>query len=261
MSILFSGDFHANAVSELSSITKETLIEQYSEEIYGEIKYHIILGDGGFLWPGNNAWDKKNYKKLSSRPFPILCVIGNHEPVLGRPDLPERDIGIGEKVIVVNERKPFIAYMKRGKVYHIENREFLVLGGALSIDKEYRIPDISWWEKEYWTEAEKGEVFSLLETENKVDYVLAHTGPGRINETVFASLRLSHLPKFFDEVAELNEKIDAKIKCRQWFCGHWHQDEYYYDKTLERRYQYLYRKTAILKDDEVILSDGHRYLS
>ncbi|MCL2880683.1 MAG: metallophosphoesterase [Treponema sp.] len=260
MSILFSGDFHANAVSELTSITKETLIGQYSEEIYNGIRYHIILGDGGFLWPGNAAVDTANYRELSSRPFPVLCVIGNHEPVLGRSDLPESDIEIGEKVIVVKERKPFVAYLKRGNVYCIENRRFLVLGGALSIDKEYRRPNISWWENEYWTEAEKDRVFSLLERKNTVDYVLSHTGPSRINETVFASLRVSHLPKFFDEVAVLNERIDTEIKCRQWFCGHWHEDRYYYDDRRERGYQYLYRKTAILKDDEIILSDGHRYV-
>lgn len=260
MAILFSGDFHANAVSELSSITKELLLEQYTAEIYNEIKYHIILGDGGFLWPGNRAGDIANYKELSSRPFPVLCVIGNHEPVLGHSGLPEIDIGIGEKVIVVNESEPLVAYLKRGKVYNIDKRRFLVMGGALSIDKEYRRPNISWWEKEYWTSAEKKEFLGLLERENDFDYVLSHTGPSRINATVFTSLQYSHMPKFFDEVAALNEKTDGLIKCRQWFCGHWHQDEYYYDKTLERSYLYLYRKTAVLKDDDIILSDGHRYM-
>ena len=261
MSILFSGDFHANAVSELESITKETLIEQYSKEIYNGIKYHIILGDGGFLWPGNKAGDIANYRELSSRPFPILCVIGNHEPVLGLSDLPELDIGIGEKVIVINKNKPFTAYLKRGKVYHIENHSFLVLGGALSIDKEYRRPGLSWWEKEYWTGNEKAEVFSLLERENSFDYVLSHTGPGRINEAAFSFLRNTHGPKFFDDVAELNEKIDERIKTKQWFCGHWHKDEYYYDENQKRAYQFLYRKTAVLENNEIILSDGHRYLS
>jgi len=259
VSILFSGDFHANAVSELESITKETLIKKYSKELYDEIKYHIILGDGGFLWPGNKLGDLANYRELASRPFPILCVIGNHEPVLGCSGLPEIDIGIGEKVIVVNEQDPLVAYLKRGKVYRIENHKFLVLGGALSIDKKYRRPNISWWEKEYWSEKEKAELFSLLENERDFDYVLSHTAPGRINDKVFASLQYSHTPKFFDEVALLNEKIDWIIKCGQWFCGHWHEDTYYYDKALERGYQFLYRKTALLKDKEIILSDGHQY--
>ena len=260
MSILFSGDFHANAVSELSCITKNTLIKHYTRKLYNEISCHIILGDGGFLWPRNRTGDIANYKELSTRPFPILCVIGNHEPVLGRPDLPEIDIGIGEKVIVANERKPVVAYLKRGKVYRIENRRFLVLGGALSIDREYRLPGLSWWEKEYWTADEKADLFSLLEKESCFDFVLSHTGPGRINEEVFSFLRHSHTEKFYDEVAALNEKIDGRIIAKQWFCGHWHRDEYYYDETLKRAYQYLYNNTALLRDNEIIMSDGHRYL-
>jgi hypothetical protein len=66
------------------------------------------------LWPGNEKGDAYIYKTLAFRPFPLLCVIGNHEPVLGRQDLPKVDIGIGEKVILVKE-KPFVAYLRRAK--------------------------------------------------------------------------------------------------------------------------------------------------
>jgi len=140
MSILLSGDFHANADKELFLITQKVLVEKYGQAQYDTIKYHIILGDGGFMWPGGEENEKIHYFALSQRPFPILCVMGNHDPVLGHTDLSEIDIGIGEKVIVVNKEKPFVAYFKRGRVYTIENKKFLVLGGALSIDKEFRKP-------------------------------------------------------------------------------------------------------------------------
>jgi 3-oxoacid CoA-transferase subunit A len=144
MAILLSGDFHASARGEIEIIKKETLLSYYGKELYSRIKYHIILGDAGFLWPklGNN--DKQNYKILSKRKFPILCIMGNHEPVYGRKDLPEEDIGIGEKVIIVNKSKPFVAYLKRGKIYNIDGYKILVLGGALSIDKDRRIEGESW---------------------------------------------------------------------------------------------------------------------
>jgi hypothetical protein len=118
VAVLLSGDFHANAANELTRITKRTLIGAYGQGLFNEIGYHVILGDGGFLWPGNEKADACLYKTLALRPFPLLCVIGNHEPVLGRQDLPEVDIGIGEKVILVHE-KPLAAYLKRGKVYTI----------------------------------------------------------------------------------------------------------------------------------------------
>jgi len=248
MSILFSGDFHGNADNELPLITQSNLIERYSRELYDEINYHIILGDAGFLWPGNEESDFINYHELTKRPFPILCVMGNHDPVLGRSDLPEIDIGIGEKVIVVNKEKPFVAYLKRGKVYKIENYIFLVLGGALSIDKEYRRPEKSWWKQEYWSETEKNNLFHLLNKNNNFDYVLSHTGPSRINATINPFPQIGLLPKFFDEVAALNEKIDGMITCKQWFCGHWHIDKHYHDKKLQRSYQYLYRTTVLLRD-------------
>jgi hypothetical protein len=62
------------------------------------------------------------------------------------------------------------------------------------------------------------------------------------------------MPKFFDDVAFLNERIDGTITCKQWFCGHWHVDKYYYCENLKRAYQYLYRKTALMEGDEILIS-------
>jgi hypothetical protein len=78
--------------------------------------------------------------------------MGNHEPILGRTDIPEADIGLGETVYRIS---PQVSYLKRGKIYTIDGFKFLVLGGALSIDLAYRIPGISWWAAEYWSEQEK----------------------------------------------------------------------------------------------------------
>ena len=134
MAILLSGDFHANVKNEIEFISESVLLKKFKENLYEKINYQIMLGDTGFLWPGNEEAEAKNYNELAKRPFPVLYVAGNHEPVLGRSDLPEVDIGIGEKAVLVNKEKPFIAYLKRGKIYTIENYKFLVLGGALSID-------------------------------------------------------------------------------------------------------------------------------
>ena len=253
MSILFSGDFHANAENELNAITKKSLIQKYKQEKYHTIKYHIILGDGGFLWPGNQSTDLYNYTVLAHRPFPILCVIGNHEPILGMRDMPETDIGIGETVYQIQE-VPFVAYLKRGKVYTIDGFRMLVLGGALSIDKSRRRPNISWWEQEYWSASEKDDVFKLIETESTFDCVLAHTGPNLINEKLFG-YKMYYSKKFRDEVAHLNDEICRRIQFREWWCGHWHQDIYYCDNETGRGYRYLYQTTKILEklDSEMVI--------
>lgn len=247
MSVLLSGDFHGNAVGELSILTKKYLRSKYGTEKYKTINYHIILGDGGFLWPGNERIDAYNYRVLAYRPFPVLSVIGNHEPMLGMT-LPEEDIGIGEKVYLVKEKKPLIAYLKRGKVYHIDGFKFLVMGGALSIDQEYRIPGRSWWKEEYWSPREEADLFELLASDSEFDYVLTHTGPDSINFKLFNSF-FSGSPKFTDEVAKLNDKVDARISCKGWFCGHWHQDRLYdyEDDEKKRSFRYLYRDVELLE--------------
>jgi hypothetical protein len=256
MSILFSGDFHANAINELTNITKKSLIMKYRQERYEKIKYHIILGDGGFMWSHNQNTDRFNYKVLAYRPFPVLCVIGNHDPILGMSDVPEADIGIGETVYQINAN-PFVAYLKRGKVYTIDGFKFLVLGGALSIDKIDREPNKSWWEKEYWTEQEKRDMFKLLETENTFDCVLSHTGPHHINQELFGNRTTVDPEKFTDEVAFLNDKIYQRIHFHEWWCGHLHQNKYHYDEISFHGYQYLYKSTKILDrlDNKMVVNN------
>jgi hypothetical protein len=258
MAILLSGDFHANATGEIRYITKERLISCYNKELYDKIKYHIILGDAGFLWPKNADRDKENYKILSKRKFPILCVMGNHEPVYGRSDLPEEDIGIGEKVIVVNKKNPFVVYLKRGKIYTIDGYKILVLGGALSTDKDDRIEGESWWKEEYWSDTEKEDIFKLIKKEKTFDFILSHTGPYNINWELASIGVPNRHGKMRDEVGKLNEEIDKKIKHRGWFCGHWHFD--YFDhillrnnRRLKKKYLYIYCHTLLINENKLTI--------
>jgi len=256
MSILLSGDFHAGLSGELYVINKRTLMRKYRREKFNAIKFHIILGDGCFMWPNNEKNEEKIYMELLRRPFSILSVLGNHEPIYGNiygKDIHEIDIGIGETVYQVRSR-PFVAYLKRGKIYNIDGFKFLVLGGALSVDKEDQMQRKTWWENEYWSEKEKQDVFTLLKTENQFDYVLSHTGPERVNKLLFQYP--GNFPKLIqDEVALLNDQIDAQIQYRDWFCGHFHRDIYHFDINAQKGYQYLFRTTKILDkvDDHFVV--------
>jgi hypothetical protein len=198
------------------------------------------------MWPySEKNIDKSNFEALAHRPFPILCVMGNHDPILGIKDRQETDIGIGETVYQIQD-KPFIAYLKRGKAYNIGGFKFLVLGGALSIDKKRRQPGITWWEEEYWSEEEKASLFRLIETDNAFDFVISHTGPYKINYRLFKDGNL-YPQKFEDQVAFLNDEINEKIRFRKWLCAHWFQDEYFFDDKTKKAYQYLYDTTRIVE--------------
>jgi hypothetical protein len=259
MAILFSGDFHANVANELNSITEKALLKKHGQELYNSIKYHIILGDGGFMRQGNRKKDMLNYQALARRPFPILCVLGEGEPIYGMQDVPEADIGLGETVYQINA-EPFVAYLKRGKVYTIDGMQFLVLGGALSRNKDRRKHNQTWWEMEYWTEQEKQDLFKLLETKNYFTFVISHTGPHHINKKLFEHIKPDPV-KFTDEVAFLNDEIHNRIEFCAWLCGHWHRDEYYFDEEAECRYLYLYRKTnvLVLNDDVMTIYREKEY--
>ena len=258
MAILLSGDFHNDSCGELYIIKKEILKNRY-KELYDSINYHIILGDGGFLWRGQEEIDKINFKELSKRKFPILCVMGNHEPVYGRKDLPEEDIGIGEKVIVVKKKNPFIAYLKRGKIYAIDGYKILVLGGAFSNDQYRRKEGVSWWKEEYWSDTEKEDMFNLLKEEKKFDFVLSHTGPININCILASMGAPSRHGKENDEVAKMNEQIDELIEYRAWFCGHYHYD-FLNDKfgrnkeNYKKKYYYIYNYTLLLNKNKLIVN-------
>jgi hypothetical protein len=254
MSILFSGDFRSNDNYQLQLITKKSLVNGYGSDVYNAIKSHVMLGDAAFMWQQKN--DKSNYEALAHRPFPILCVMGNFEPIYGMGDKREIDIGIGETVYQIQD-KPFVAYLKRGKAYTIDGFRFLVLGGALTINKKKAQAIISrndcfivsFWEDEYWSQEEKTNVFRLLETENAFDFVISHTGPHQINRLLFGNERQGryHPHYFQDEVAFLNDQINEKIRFKKWLCGHWFRDEYHFDDKTQKAYQYLYRETRIIE--------------
>ena len=256
MAILLSGDFHNGVRGEIDIIEKERLLYKY-EEFYEKIEYHIILGDVGFLWPKQESLDKYNFKILSKRKFPILCVMGNHEPIYGRNDMPEEDIGIGEKVIVIKHKNPFVAYLKRGKIYKIGGYKILVLGGALSVDKDRRIEGKNWWKEEYWSDKEKKDIFRLLKKENKFDFVFSHTGPNEINWFLMARGVPGRHGKENDEVGKLNDEIDKRIKFRAWFSGHWHydllDDDGFMEKDESKKYYYLYNYSALINENKLII--------
>jgi len=246
MSILVSGSLYAGSIFDpplQTSISKNILIKKYGRENYDKIRYHIILGDANFTWPNNNRYEKSKCEMLAHRPFPILCVMGNEDPILGMSGRREIDIGIGETVYHLRDA-PFIAYLKRGKVYTIDGYKFLVLGGARSLDKKKRERNKTWWKEEYWSEEEKSEIFKLLETDNRFDLVVSHTGPHKVNYLRFMDMGDIY---FHDEVAFLNDQIDEKIQFQEWFCSHWmFHDEFHCDPDTNKKYQYLFETVRII---------------
>ncbi|MDR0637923.1 MAG: metallophosphoesterase [Spirochaetaceae bacterium] len=248
MSILISGDFHANAVNELKSITAKTLRKQFGGE-YAGITHHIIAGDCGFLWPGNEKQDRFNLSLLSRRLWPILCLFGNHDNYDAITSCEKVDIGIGNEVYKVLEN---VYYLPRGFIYTIDGLSILCLGGALSVDKAYRTEHKSWWKDEYWSEAEEEACFRRV-TGKPIDYVVSHTGPHGVIGAMFGAG--IDAQKYTDLVAKFHNRLRKSLRFDHWFFGHFHRDVFGH-KDQGRLYSALYRKTAVVSKGRVIYSDG-----
>ena len=197
----------------------------------------IILGDAGLNYFLNNT-DKKYKKLLNSQGYHIYCVRGNHEE---RPEnIPGMVLIEDENVdnaVWMQEEFPNIRYFVDGNEYTIGGHSTLVLGGAYSIDKWYRLAragyapaeaetanpkKCGWFKNELLTQEEMYDISNKI-SGKKYDFVLSHTCPlsweptdlflnGVDQTTVDKSMEV-----WLDGVKEY---IDWRI----WLFGHYHAD-------------------------------------
>jgi hypothetical protein len=144
--------------------------------------YLICLGDFGLLWKNTPDGTEKYWTKwLNDKPWTTLFLDGNHEN-FSRLNKLEFIPKFGGTVGKISDS---IFHLKRGEIYNIHDKKFFCMGGALSIDKQYRTEWISWWKEEIPSAAEFEYGFKNLDkNNNKVDYILSHTCPTRFKDAL-----------------------------------------------------------------------------
>ena len=182
--------------------------------------YVIILGDFGGIWNlQESAKEQRILSWLNDRNFTVLFIDGNHENF-------DRLISNEFKKVNMfnNEVKQIsdsVFYLQRGHVYEINGKSFFVMGGATSIDKNSRVPGISWWSQEIPTtfEFEFG-LDQLVRYDNKVDYILGHT-------TSLNYIENNIKPRWLlpDPVSEYFNVIEETVEFKRFYFGHWHMDK------------------------------------
>ena len=77
------------------------------------------------------------------------------------------------------DKYPNLLFAKDGEVYDIDGLKTLVIGGAYSVDKQYRIDhSMGWWADEQPSDEIKAKVEkTLADRDNKIDVILSHTTP------------------------------------------------------------------------------------
>lgn len=221
----------------LATITRISDIQRNMPNYKPEETAILILGDSGLnFWL--NKTDKKYKKLLNSMGYHIYCVRGNHEQ---RPELVKDMISIEDKdvnnAVWMEEAFPNIRYFVDGYIYNLCGYSALVIGGAYSVDKWYRLaragynPEeaetadpkkCGWFKDECLTAAEMATIMEEVKGES-VDFILSHTCPlyweptdlflnGIDQSTVDKSMEV-----WLDEL-----KDNVKWKC--YLFGHYHAD-------------------------------------
>ena len=198
-------------------------------------KGFIILGDIGIDY--NDYARKDCYNVIRRNPDTLyICIRGNHEP---RPaNLPnyynkvaEFDNGIVSGRNVFQAKKvPNLIFLSDGEIYEIEGKTCLVIGGAYSVDKFYRLRNgYNWFADEQLTEKEMKAIFDKVKG-IKVDCVLTHTCPKRFVPTELFLAGIDQTT--VDNTMEVwLDTIEENIEYQHWYFGHFHADKHIDDKV------------------------------
>lgn len=223
--IAVAGDWHGNTYWALSVIDKAC--EALKDEPYAII---VHLGDFG-IWPGKGGekYRRKINNKLKQKNAVLFFIDGNHEnfSYLERrarrttvPDLGDR-IWDGAVQIADN-----LFHLPRGKRWQWHGKKWLACGGAVSVDKKWRVLGKSWWKQEIITP----EQAEFVKAGGICDIMLTHDAPSM----VFMALPVGMFPH--KEIAEANDhrallqSIVEAVQPSRLMHGHMHR---YHEKHIK----------------------------
>ena len=225
---LITGDTHGLVNSRLSNIDTKIY--------FPEETAIIILGDMGLNFYLNNS-DTKNKQAVNDTHFHIYAVRGNHE---ARPENLEMaqlwDTYI-KGTIYYEPEFPYIRYLIDGEEYEIDGHSVLVIGGAYSVDKWYRLLRAGYSEKDAlqadpkrcgWFKDEQLTAKEMKAIEekckgNSYDFVFTHTCPLSW-EPIDLFLRGVDQSKVDKSMEEWLDAFKDKINWKVWLFGHYHAD-------------------------------------
>ncbi|MBQ4258657.1 MAG: metallophosphoesterase [Lachnospiraceae bacterium] len=181
----------------------------------------IVLGDAGLNYYGDDR-DAARKRFVNSFPFITFCIHGNHEM---RPfDIASykvKEFCCGK--VWFEEEFPNILFAKDGEIFEFDGLSCIVIGGAYSVDKHYRLTrGWKWFENEQPSAEIKEYVERRLASRNnKIDIVLSHTCPLKY-EPIEVFLSMIDQSTVDNSTERWLDTIEDKIEYSKWYCGHYH---------------------------------------
>lgn len=182
----------------------------------------IVLGDAGINYYLNEEDIKcKDYLKKFKIKF--FCIRGNHEE---RPEniSTYKEVEMFGGKVFIEDKYPNLIFAKDGEVYNIDGKSILVIGGAYSVDKEYRIIyGYKWFKDEQLSVNEMNNIIGKVRGKH-FDIVLTHTCPYKYEpkEVFLQGLDQSKIDKTMEHFLD---KIEESIDYGKWYCGHYHTEK------------------------------------
>lgn len=219
---IITGDTHGQVFQRMDKISRNI------DNLVAEETAVIILGDAGLNYYLNKT-DLKEKKLSSNFGIRIYCVRGNHEQrpqnVQGMKLVYDEDVD-GE--VYIEDELPLIRYFVDGGEYTIAGKSVLVIGGAYSVDKYYRLARAAgrsfsgWFEDEQLNEAERAEILQKVNGK-RYDFVLTHTAPITWEPTDLFLRGVDQSTVEKDMEYWLKE-VALSVCWGYWLFGHYHAD-------------------------------------
>lgn len=200
----------------------------------------IILGDAGFNYYGDSRDDRLK-EEVAGLNITLFCIHGNKEC---RPQnvgtYGVRDFCGGR--VYYEPAFPNIFFAIDGEIYTFHEKEYLVVGGAHSVDKLRCLKEgLPFFADEMPDDATKAAVEQKLSARgNRIYGMLTHTCPLQYLPTeMFMTTRQKATQKkkrrkkpkkqFVPDIDRATEEwldtLEQRVDYTEWFCGHYHVDK------------------------------------
>ena len=206
--LLFSGDIHGELKKLVWKVTIQLGLENVSL---------VVAGDFGAGFGGTGSMDvlyNSVKDRLEKYNITIYAVRGNH-------DNPDWFDGTHDY--------PRLKFLQDYKVYEIEGKTILPIGGAHSIDRDSRIEDNLAYEKygsskRCWWPGEVIKKVPISELPDRVDIIVTHEAPISFEPIIVREMGdgLKLWEDILDSRQYLNQ-ILQEVKADLWIHGHYHR--------------------------------------
>lgn len=185
----------------------------------------ILLGDVGVNYSGDGRDHRIKQQLCQILPVTYFCIKGNHENDAGNIPTYHEEIYHGG-VVYVEKEFPRLKFAKDGEVYQFDGKKCMVIGGAYSVDKWYRLSHgYAWFPDEQPDETVKTKVKESLQAADwKMDVFLTHTCPLKYEprEVFLQGIDQSLVDKSTEEFLD---EIEQRCTYQKWYCGHYHTEK------------------------------------